>query len=159
MADYKPKYNQGINWAVIARNDEAKLNKGCKGCKFADPSFHCRYLLDMGPGHSRVKLGVKMRPGGGCDLYTPRRKQEKTAVRPGIMIAKGVAQKMREAARTGPIDLTADQEAQTQALDLYRKGAGDAQIAATVGTSKQAVADWRKANGLVSNHTKFRKET
>lgn len=158
MADYKPKYNQGINWAVLARNDERTLNKGCKGCKFVDPGLHCRYLLDMGPGNSLVKLGVKMRPGGGCDLYTPRKKQEKTSVRPGIMVTKGVAKKMREANRTNT-GTPVGPENHDAALTLYNKGAGDSQIAASLGVTKQAVCDWRKANSLVSNHTKFRKET
>lgn len=153
MAEWKPKSNKGINWDVLARNDERTLNKDCKGCKFLDRNWHCRYLLDMGTGHSRVASGIKTYPGGGCDLYTPK-KREKTSVRPGIMVTKGVAKKLREINRTDtgkPID-------QEAAMDLYNKGAGDSQIATALGVTKQTVLDWRQAHGLESNLLKFRKE-
>lgn len=157
MADYKPKYNQGINWAVLARNDEPKLNKGCKGCRYLDHHWHCHYMSDMGPGHSRVAMGVKTYPGGGCDLYEGK-KRDKTSIRPGIMVTKGVAKKMREANRTNT-GTPVGPENHDAALTLYNKGAGDSQIAASLGVTKQAVCDWRKAHGLESNHLKFRKES
>lgn len=154
MAEWKPKYNQGINWAVLARNDERTLNKGCR---YLDHHWHCRYLSDMGPGHSRVAMGVKTYPGGGCDLYEGK-KRDKTSIRPGIMVTKGVAKKMREANRTNT-GTPVGPENHDAALTLYNKGAGDSQIAASLGVTKQAVCDWRKANGLESNHLKFRKES
>lgn len=153
MAAYNTKYNQGVNWHILARNDEPQLNKGCKGCRYLDQHWHCRYLSDMGPGHSRVAMGIKTRPGGGCDLYEGR-KRDKTSIRPGIMVPKGVAKKLREINREGtgkPID-------QEAAMTLYNKGAGDSQIATSLGVTRQTVLDWRKANGLESNHLKFRKE-
>lgn len=41
---------------------------------------------------------------------------------------------------------------QTLARKLYQKGATDAEIADAVGLSRQAVARWRKQNGLQSKH-------
>lgn len=161
MSDYKKKYHNRINWAVIARNDERKLNRNCKGCKHLSRDYTCRYLLDMGPGHSRVRQGIKMHPDGGCDLYTSA-KHEKSSVRPGILLTKGAAQKMREIAKTDPekhlSKLDNNVQAQNTALALYNKGAGDAQIANTLCVTKQTVFNWRKANGLPSNYHKFRKE-
>lgn len=153
MADWNPKYNQGINWSVLARNDEPQLNKGCKGCRYLDHHWHCRYLSDLGPGHSRVAMGVKTRPGGGCDLYEGK-KRDKTSIRPGIMVTKGVAKKLREINRTD----TGKAIDQNAAMTLYNKGAGDSQIATSLGVTKQAVLEWRQAHGLQSNHLKFRKE-
>lgn len=162
MSGYKPHYSKAVNWAVLGRNDERKQNKGCKGCRFVDSDYHCRYLLDMGPSHSRVKLGVKMRPGGGCDLYSSK-KLDKTSTHPGILMTKGVAQKFREIQKMDPdrriSKLNNNPEAHKTALDLYNKGAGDAQIATALGVTKQTVFNWRKANGLSSNYHKFRKET
>lgn len=151
---YGSKHNKSINWDVLARNDERRLNKGCKGCRYLDQKWHCRYLSDLGPGHSRVAMGVKTYPGGGCDLYEGK-KRDKTSLRPGIMITKGVAKKMREINRADAgkaIDPNA-------ALSLYNKGAGDSQIASSLGVTRQTVLDWRQANGLESNHLKFRKES
>lgn len=162
MAEYPTKSSKTINWSVLAQNDERQLNKGCKGCKFVDPGWHCRYLLDMGPGHSRVAHGIKMRPGGGCELYSPK-KLSKTSVRPGILMTKGVAKKLQNIQKMNPerriSKLDNNPEAHKTALDLYHKGAGDTQIATALGVTKQTVFNWRKAHGLESNYRKFRKET
>lgn len=157
MSSYKTQSNKGIDWAALARHDERKLYRNCKGCKHLAQDWTCRYLLDMGPGHSRVKMGVKTRPGGGCDLYAGTQRT-KTSVRPGIILTKGAARKMREIARVAPGPLEGKPEAEKIALELYQKGAGDTQIANTVGITRNAVKDWRQANGLESNHLKFRKE-
>ena len=149
-----PKYNRSINWAVLARSDEKTLFKGCKGCRHLDRHWHCIYILDT--GRSRVAMGIETRPGGGCDLYEGK-KRDKTSIRPGIMATKGVAKKLREANRTNT-GTPVGPENHDAALTLYNKGAGDSQIAASLGVTKQAVCDWRKAHGLESNHLKFRKE-
>ena len=155
---YNTKYNKGIDWEVISSTQELTQNRKCKGCRHLDQGWHCRYLADMGPGHSRVKLGIKTRPGGGCDAYAPRT-HDKTSPRPSIVLPQSAARKMRENAKVNMGKLINNPEAERTALELYQKGAGDTQIANVIGTTRNAVYLWRKAKGLESNYQKFRKET
>ena len=154
---YKTRQHKAVDWDVVASSDERRLNRNCKGCRHCDQQYLCRYLSDLGPGHSRVKLGVKMYPGGGCDLYTPK-SHDKTSIRPGIVLTRETARKMRENIKKPQSGIFDDPDTERIALDLYKKGAGDAQIANTIGASKNTVSEWRKAKGLESNYQKFRKE-
>ena len=153
MAEHQPKSNRAIDWAVLARNDERRLNRNCRGCKYLAQDYTCRYILDT--NRSRVRQGIKMRPGGGCDLYNGTRYQQ-PSVRAGIVISKSLAKKLDPDKRIGFLDN--NKEAQEVAMALYEKGASDMQIGAHLGCSKQTVFNWRKANGLKSNYNKFRKE-
>ena len=153
MAEHYPKSNRAINWAVLARNDERRLNRNCRGCKYLAQDYTCRYILDT--NRSRVRQGIKMRPGGGCDLYNGTKWQQ-PSVRAGIVISKSLAKKLDPDKRIGFLDN--NREAQEAAMALYEKGASDMQIGAHLGCSKQTVFNWRKANGLKSNYNKFRKE-
>lgn len=152
---YKSLYNKAINWDILARNDERKLNRNCRGCKYLAQDYTCRYILDT--NKSRVAQGIKTRPGGGCDLYNGT-KHKMSSVRPGIVISQTVARKIACNPDKRINLLDNNKEAQEKALELYNKGASDMQIGAALGCSKQTVFNWRKANGLKSNHNKFRKE-
>lgn len=132
----------------------------CQGCIYlgtfgGDPS--CDYLLWT--GKSRLAMGVKTGPGGGCRLkkcgekpkpgalpISFHRTQEKKA--PEKKEPKADGRKMRKSR----LDCT-------EAMALYESGATDREIAKKFGITPCPVRKWREKHGLEANYRKRGSQT
>lgn len=116
--------------------------KGCKGCRYQDHQGWCDYI-----GITGRKRPAKIRPGGGCDC-----KEKKPTHHPGLMLTQKSKKTLSPKTPKKPV------LDHGKALDLYHKGANDAQIALACGCSKGTVQHWRNKHQLASNYFKNRKD-
>lgn len=136
-----------IRWSAF-KTSERHRNAGCAGCIYVDEHFHCNYYLILGPGHRR---NAPMYEGGGCAKYTTGHRRRLTW--DSWLLTDRQIRRARKIQQTsGPVD-------PVRALELYRTGASDAQIANKIGSSKGKVYRWRQKEGLPSNHTKRKEGT
>lgn len=127
-----------INWRVMAHSGK-KAYPECKGCSNVSDEGYCIYILKNGS-----RRPCKPGPRGGCAVKDTE--SERGVIPPPIFPGSRIAQKR---APQKPLD-------PKRALELYKKGSTDAHIAASLNSTRGAVAKWRKRNNLPSNFNQGR---
>lgn len=111
-------------------------------CRFEDAQGYCSYRQIMGACRSLI-AGAE-HPGPDCACYEPADGQPKPRdlPRPARREPTGYVHRP-----TAAVSLQND----SRALELYRSGASDREIADATGWGKSTVAKWRRDSGLPGN--------
>lgn len=112
------------------------------GCRFEDAQGYCSYRQIMGSCRSLIE-GAE-HPGPDCACYEPLDGQPKPRELPQLPRREPAGYTRRPTARQS---LDNDRKA----LELYRQGATDPEIAKATGWANSTVGKWRRENGLPCN--------
>lgn len=133
----------------IWSNDKSR-NKHCKGCWHLGADGYCGYILSM-----KQRRPAKVRPGGGCECYTTRKPVAQKNGRPLVILTREQKTSLRRLSKT-PNTKQSMLDDVPEALELWRGGALDTEIALSLHVSKSTVCHWRHAHGLATNYKSWR---
>ena len=116
---------------------QKQMNPCPEGCRYEDEFGYCMY-------HHRTGQLRGGHPGPDCPKYEPLNGQPKPRDLPRLARRETAGYTHRP---TAAVSLKND----SRALELYRSGASDREIADATGWGKSTVAKWRRDSGLPGN--------